>query len=177
MTAQTVQGQTWETIETLWQGLDERRAVLNQFMPCQALEGKAPLEAFPAAGFSRRGYWLEDELSLLSMERLYDYLSKGVWFRLCPRGKINLGGYHYWIGVAATGQSLKITFNRELALFEVRPEKTDGLFYVRPKGMRKQDLMGDLQLLNQLPAYQLPLPFFPKERAVLQLAHILTGTN
>jgi hypothetical protein len=79
--------------------------------------------------------------------------------------------------MAAAGQSLKITFNRELALFEVRPEKADGLFYVRPKGMRKQDLMGDLQLLNQLPAYQLPLPFFPKERTVIQLAHFLTGTN
>jgi hypothetical protein len=177
MTAQVVEGQRWESIEALWMGLDERRAVLNQWMPCQILAGKAPLEAFPEVAFSGRGYWLEDEYSLLSMARLYEYLTRGVWVRLSTQGAIPLGGHHYWISVDVSGQSLKITFNPEMRLFEVRPEKTEGLFYVHPKGLNKQDLMGDLGLLNQLPAYQLPLPFFPKERSVIQLASILTGTN
>jgi hypothetical protein len=133
MTAQSIEGQTWETINALWQGLDERREVLNQFMPCLALGDQAPLDAFPDAAFSGRGYWLENEPSLLSMERLFDFLSEGVWFRVSPHGGINLGGQRYWISTDAGGQSLKITFNRVMKLFEVRPEKSEGLFMCNQK--------------------------------------------
>lgn len=177
MTAQAIQGQTWQSIESLWKELDDRRDVLNQFMPCKALDGKSPFEAYPDADFSGRPYRLEDEIALLSTKRLFEYLSQGTWFRFSHQGAMSLGGQYYWISVDVKKKSLKICFNKKIGYFEVRPENSEELFYVRPKGMSKHDLMSDLSFLNQLPSYQLPLPLLTNDRSLNQLALMLTGTN
>jgi hypothetical protein len=176
MAAQVVEGQSWYSIEALWNELDQRREVLNRFMPCKALDGKSPFEAFPDAAFSHRPYRLEDEISLLSTEKLFEYLSQGKWFRFSKKGEISLGGLHYWIGADAANKSLEIGFNKDRQLFEFRFENSDGPIYITPKGMNNHDLMGDLSYLSQLPSYQLPLPLLTNDRSLNQLAHLLTGT-
>ena len=62
-------------------------------------------------------------------------------------------------------------------MFEVRLESSDGLFHVAPQGMSKLDLMGEFGQLNQLSAFQLPLPFIVSDLSLNQLAQFLNGTN
>lgn len=96
MTAQALLGQTYTSHADLWAGLDERRPVLNQHFPSQALAHKAPLEAYPHAmhsGCMDRPEWEED---LLSLERVWTSLRSCRWFRrIRTNGFFCLGGSSY----------------------------------------------------------------------------------
>src|SRR6266571_6238973 len=81
MTAQALLGQTYPSPADLWAGLDERREVLNQYLPSRALSHKAPLEAYPQAIHSGRMYRPEWEEDLLCLEHVWSYLQQGRWFR------------------------------------------------------------------------------------------------
>lgn len=97
MTNQALLGQTYRSPDGLWAELDERRAVLNQFLPIRVLNRQAPLEAYPQAVFSGRAYRPEWEEALFDLRRVYQYLAQGRWFRYNNRGCVRLGTYDYYL--------------------------------------------------------------------------------
>jgi transposase InsO family protein len=70
MTSQALLGQTYASPDGLWAGLDQRRAVLNQFLPMRALHRQAPLQAYPQAVFSGRASRPEWEEALFDLQRV-----------------------------------------------------------------------------------------------------------
>ena len=54
MTRQALMGQSWPDQGALWVGLDQRRSVLNEHLQRRALNGYAPLQAYPSATHSGR---------------------------------------------------------------------------------------------------------------------------
>jgi transposase InsO family protein len=176
MTNQTLLGQTWAKSDQLWTELDERRAVLNQFLPLRALQHQSSLEAFPEALFSDRPYRPEWEEHLLDVDRVYQYLARGRWFRDNHHGSVSLGTYKYYLDHHYDKQTMEITFDPSRVAFVCQPEGTKPPLVVPARGLTKADLMGDLAMLLQLPAYQLALPFFPQDQRRLALVECLSGT-
>jgi transposase-like protein len=177
MTAQAIQGQTWDSELQLWAGLDQRRERLNQHFPLQILGEQAPLQAYPEAISSGRTYRPEWEEQLLSLQRVYQFLAEGRWIRTSQNHKINLGGFRYSIGTNYGHQDFEITFDPGAIVFQMQPEQGGDPISIPPKGLTKADLMGDLKLLLDLPAYQLAFPFTPTDRHRTSLAQFLAGTT
>lgn len=177
MTAQIIQGQEWSSEYELWKELDQRRERLNRHLPMDVLGKRAPLEAYPEAVFSGRAYRPEWEAELLSLERLYTYLAQGRWIRHNYSGILHIGGFYYWIGRQWHKQEIEITFDPQRAAFIMRPENGDEPLAVPAKGLTRSALMGDLDMLLKLPAYQLAFPFTREERHCTALAQLLTGTT
>jgi hypothetical protein len=149
----------WESQQSLWERLDERRAALNQYLPIRALNNQASLEAYPEALYSGRPYRPEWEEDILNLERLYQYLAQGRWFRQNRHGIFSLGGYDYYCGARYAGQTVEVSFDPTRIAFLCQPEDNVQPILVPTKGLAKADLMGDLADLLTLPVYQLALPF------------------
>jgi transposase InsO family protein len=160
MTLQALLGQQWPDQTALWAGLDARRAMLNQHIPCRALQGRAPLAAYPEAKHSGRSYRPEWEVELLDLNRVYQYLTTGRWFRqVKPNGRFAIGGYEYYVGTNLGGRMLELRFDAEQGVFVAQAEGSETSIRLAPQGLTKADLMGELVDLLTLPAYQLALPF------------------
>jgi hypothetical protein len=177
MTNQALVGQSWPNQRTLWAGLDERRTVLNHWLPIRALHQQAPLQAYPEAVFSGRAYRPEWEEGLLDLDRVYQYLAQGRWFRANHRGTIHLGTYEYGFGYRYHGQTMEITFDPVQVAFVCQPEDATEPLVVPARGLTKADLMGDLAWMLALPAYQLAFPFSSEEQRHLALVECLSGTT
>lgn len=177
MTSQALLGQRWPNQDRLWVELDQRRSVLNHYLPVRALHHQAPLEAFPEAVFSERSYRPEWEENLLDLERVYQYLARGRWFRYTNHGCVRLGTYNYYLDYHDDKQTMEITFDPSRVAFVCLPEESKPPIMVPAQGLTKADLMGDLATLLQLPAYQLALPFFPEHQRQLALVGSLRGTT
>src|SRR5437667_10433083 len=112
MTAQALLGQTYPSHTALWNGLDERRQVLNHYLPSRTLAHKAPLEAYPQAIHSGRTYRLEWEEEFLSLEKVCAYLAEGRWFRsIRSNGYFSLGSFEYYIGKQFARRCIEIRFD------------------------------------------------------------------
>jgi hypothetical protein len=177
MTNQALVGQSWPNQHTLWAGLDERRTVLNHALPIRALHQQAPLQAYPEAAFSGRAYRPEWEEGLLDLDRVYQYLAQGCWFRINNNGTVHLGTYEYRFGYRYRGQTMEITFDPVHVAFVCQPEGATEPVTVTARGLTKADLMGDLAWMLALPAYQLAFPFSPEEQRRLALVECLSGTT
>jgi hypothetical protein len=177
MTNQALLGQSWPNQKTLWAGLDERRTVLNHAMPIRALHQLASLQAYPEAAFSGRDYRPEWEKELLDLDRVYQYLAQGCWFRINNAGTVHLGTYEYRFGYRYRGQTMEITFDPSKVAFVCQPEGATEPVTVAARGLTKADLMGDLAWMLALPAYQLAFPFSPEEQRRLSLIECLSGTT
>jgi hypothetical protein len=100
VTQQAVAGQTFAAPLDLEKSLSSRMDFLNTRYPSLALAGQPPRLACPEAKHTRRPYRLEWEEELVDMQRVYDYLSKGRWFRrTSQQGQFSLGAHPYNAGV------------------------------------------------------------------------------
>ena len=72
---------------------------------------------------------------------------------------------------------MEITFDPQQVAFVCQPQGPQPPVTVAAQGLTKANLMGDLALLLQLPAYQLALPFFVEAQRQLALVECLTGTT
>lgn len=175
---QALKGTVCSSTEVLWQKMDERREALNYRLPTRALNGQAPLEAFPDAIWSGRPYRPEWEADLLSMERVYCYLAEGRWFRrVFKNGHMHIGSHRYYIGNKYAIREAEITFDPEHAAFVCYIQGFEDPVMAKPKGLTKQALMGDLAEFLNLPAYQLALPFSIEDRHRLELAKLVGDTT
>jgi transposase InsO family protein len=160
ISAQALKGQKWSSGEALWRGLDERREVINKALPIKALGQLAPLQAYPQAGHSGRDYRPEWEKEILDLERIYEYLGQGKWFRqIHNQGNVMLGGNIYYVNYKHAGEAVEISFDPVEKEFVCQPARSETGLRVKPKGLTKAELMGELGLFEQLPVYQLSLPF------------------
>jgi transposase len=157
---QAFEGQTFSGLTELQRNLQARMLFLNQEYPTSALNGLPPLQAFPQAKHSSRIYRPEWEEKMLDLQRVYDYLQAGRWFRQTSSvGTFSLGDYRYNASTRFAGQTLEITFdalNRKLTCL---PEKGTATFQLDAQGLTNPALMGNSSPLAGCPVHQLALPF------------------
>ncbi len=178
MTLQALLGQHWSDQSTLWAGLDARRRMLNEHIPSCVLQGQAPLQAYPQAGHSGRFYRPEWEAEMLDLDRIFAYLANCRWFRrVRANGRLDLGGYDYYLGVSWRNHMLELHFDAKQGCFLGQPAGNETTLTFAPQGLTKVDLMGELSHLLALPAYQLALPFTHEAWRQLEYTHLLTGTT
>ena len=74
--------------------------------------------ACPEAKHTQRPYRLEWEEEMLDMQRVYDYLSEGRWFRRTSLyGQFSLGAHRYNAKAQFSEQTLEITFDAQTGEF------------------------------------------------------------
>ena len=96
ITQQAFAGQTFANITALQRSLQARILFLNHTYPSQALAGQAPCQAYPQARHSGRAYHPQYEAQRLDLQRIYQYLQRGRWFRqVSARGTFSRGGQRY----------------------------------------------------------------------------------
>ncbi len=178
MTLQTLLGQRWSDQATLWAGLDARRTMLNQHIPSSVFQGQAPLQACPEAAHSGRFYRPEWEAEMLDLARVFAYLAACRWFRrIRANGRLDLGGYDYYLGTSLRNQLLEVHFDATQGCFLGQLAGSESTITFAPQGLTKTDLMGELGHLLALPAYQLALPFTQEAWRQLEYTHVLAGTT
>ena len=134
--------------------------------------------AYPEAKHTQRPYRLEWEEEMLDMQPVYDYLAEGRWFRLTSiQGQFSLGAHLYNAGSHLSKQTLEINFDPQTRELVCLSEDGDQTIRFLCQGLSKADLMGDLNPLITLPAYQLELPFSRAAWREIMLCNSLTGTT
>jgi transposase len=176
---QALVGQSFANWASLRCVLRQRRAFLNERLPCATLDNVPPLLAHPEARQPRRLYRPEWEEELLDLSRVYQYLSQGRWFRKgSDVGTVSLGRQIYVLGRRDWARKeVEITFD---------PQTQELLFYAPDgqkrqrmplKGISKTDLMGELGPLVHLDHFQLALPFTWDEWRMICLFEHLSDTT
>jgi len=156
---QAFAGQSFADVTALQHSLQARMLFLNQEYPTSALNGRPPFQAFPHARHSSRFYSLDAEAQLLDMQRLYDYLQNGRWFRqVSSVGTFSLGGHIYNATTRFAEQTLEITFDGATRKLICLPEKATTAFQLDCQGLTKTALTGNTLALPSFTAYQLALP-------------------
>ena len=174
---QAIKGQEFADGTRLQTRLSERLAFLNHRFPCRSLGGRPPLLVYPEARHSGRSYRLEWEEALLDLQRVYDYLAQGHWFRQTGSlGQLSLGAQRYGVGKDFREQTMEITFDPLAREFVCLPADA-GQEIRLPIRLTLSDLMGELHPLNTLPEYQLALPFSRATWRQMTLCGDLTGTT
>ena len=176
--AQLLEGQQYQSWTQLYLALRERRQFLNEHLPCSALDGLPPLQAFPQARHSGRYYRPEWEAQLLDLQRVYAYLAKGRWFRLISKiGTFSLGGEIYYLDYHMAQTQIEITF--DAADHHLVCYAADGELIQRLplKGLSTETLMGSFPTQLNLPMFQLHLPLDWQSLRALRLFEILHATT
>jgi transposase len=156
---QTFEGQAFADLTALQRSLQARMLFLNLEYPTRALDGQPPFQAFPQARHSGRNYAPEAEEQILDMQRIYDYLKNGRWFRqVCAAGTFTLNGYGYNATRRLAGQTLEITFNDKTRTLICLAEKEIATFQLDIQGLTKTTLMANSLTLPGYVTYQLALP-------------------
>jgi transposase len=157
---QAFEGQTFVDVTALQCSLQARLLFLNLEYPTRALDGQPPLQAFPQARHSGRLYSPDTEEQMLDMQRIYDYLQCGRWFRqVSSVGIFSLGGYGYNVTTHFAEQTVEITFDGTARQLICLPEKSSEAFLLDIQGLTKSVLMGNALALPGYTAFQLALPF------------------
>jgi hypothetical protein len=178
VTQQAIVGQAFADGPALQQNLTDRLDFLNLRFPSPALDGQPPLMAYPEARHSGRPYRLEWEETMLDLQRVYDYLAQGRWFRqVTPQGQFSLGAHRYGIGTDFADQTVEITFDPQTQELIGLSENGEQQTRLPVQGLTKSVLIGELGPLIALPAYQLALPFSPSAWREMTLSNDLTGTT
>jgi hypothetical protein len=147
-------------------------------IPSSVFQGHAPLQAYPQAGHSGRFYRPEWEADMLDLARVFAYLATCRWFRrIRANGRLDLGGYDYYLGTHLRNQMLEVHFDATQSCFLGQLVGSESILTFAPRGLTKTDLMGELGHLLTLPAYQLALPFTQEAWRQLEYTHVLTGTS
>jgi len=150
--------------------LDQRVDFLNGHYPNRALGGIAPLQAQPTAAHAGRFYRPEQEVELLDLQRVYDYLAQNRWFRqVIATGQFTLGTYRYGLGKTWANQQIEIGFDAQTQEFICRAADGERTQRLAVKGLTKTELMGELDM-TQFPHYQYAFPW-TAEACRLNLLH------
>lgn len=157
---QAFEGQTFADITALQRSLQARMLFLNLEYPTRALDAQPPLQAFPQARHSGRIYSPDTEEEMLDMQRIYDFLQSGRWFRqVSSVGIFSLGGHTYNASTQFADQTIEITFNASSRKLICLPETGSSTFLLDTRGLTKTTLMREALTLPGYTAYQLALPF------------------
>lgn len=176
--AQSLEGQQYESWSQLYLTLRERRQFLNEHLPCSALDGLPPLQAFPQARHSGRFYRPEWEAQLLDLQRVHVYLAKGRWFRLISEpGTFALGGEIYYVDYRLAQSQIEITFDAADQHLVCCGADGELIKRLPLKGLSIKILMGSFLSQLNLPMFQLHLPLDWQSLRALRLFEILPATT
>lgn len=115
---------------------------------------------------------------MLNLDRVYDYLAQGRWFRrTSSAGQFSLGAQRYNAGKDFAEQQLEITFDPETRELVCLSEDGETDIRLSIQGLTKSNLMRELSPLVTLPVHQLELPFTPQAWRGIMLCSDLTGTT
>lgn len=168
--AQCLQGQHFVDWQNLYHRLRQRRDFLNKALPCRSLNGQPPLQALPQAHYSQQAYRPEWETDVLDLQRVWDYLAHGRWFRKASKdGTFSLGGQVYYLGLAWAHQPLEITFDALDQHLNCYNDAGEVIARKPIRGITVPLLMGHLYDHFNLPAFQLALPFPGEPQTVIRL--------
>lgn len=157
---QAFEGQDFADVTALQCSLQARILFLNHEYPTIALDGQPPLQAFPQARHSGRSYSPNTEEQMLDLQRIYDYLQGGRWFRqVSSVGVFSLGGYAYNLSTRFADQTVEITFEGTAHQLICLPEKGTSPVRFDIQGLTKTVLIGNALPLPAYGAFQLALPF------------------
>jgi hypothetical protein len=113
---------------------------------------------------------------MLDLARVCAYLAQCRWFRrIRANGRLDLGGYDYYLGTTRSNQMLEVRFDADQGCFLGQPTGNEFTCTFAPQGLTKPDLMGELGHLLALPVYQLTLPFTHEAWRRLEYTHVFTG--
>jgi hypothetical protein len=115
---------------------------------------------------------------MLDLDRVFAYLATCRSFRrIRANGRLDLGGYDYYLGTHLRNQMLEVHFDVAQGCFLGQPAGSETTITFVPKGLTKSELMGELGHLLALPVYQLALPFTQQAWHQLEYTYTLTGTT
>lgn len=140
--------------------MQARILFLNLEYPTRALDAQPPLQTFPQARHSGRIYSPDTEDQILDMQRIYNSLQSGRWFRLVSSvGIFSLGGHTYNASTQFADQNIEIAFNATSRKLICLPETGSSSLLFDIQGLSKSTLMRGALTLPGYSAYQLTLPF------------------
>lgn len=175
--AQVLEGQEFTAWEELYFALRDRRDFLNGLLPCATLGGLPPLLAFPDAAHSDRHYRPEWEEEMLDMERVFDLLRQGRWFRLVSKdGNISIGRDIMSVGRKLARQQLAVKVDPEEKIYLCHDAHGKVVARCRPRKLTKGYLMGHVGNLFNLPYFQLALPFAGEAERVIRFFRTIPVT-
>jgi len=167
---QVLEGQSFVDWDHLYHMLLTRRDFLNCRLPCSSLGDVPPLVAYPQAQVPRRLYRPEWETELLDLSRVYEYLAQGRWFRRSGKGGVlAIGCRFYTLGQTWQNQQVEITFDATDQHLVFLSADGNHSKRIPVKGITRQELMGEMGPLVNLPLFQLALPFSWEEWRVTRL--------
>ena len=177
MDGQALKGQSWSNPDALWEGLDRRREMLNEYLPVRTLDRQAPLLIYPTARHSGRPYQPSCEMQMLGLERIYSYLASGRWFRKTNRGgDFSIGGRFYRTCWRWHSRTVELTFDAQtVSLICTLEGETEPPMRVPLQGLSKAELMGELSVFQRLPEFQLSLPWSADDWRSLAYAELLAA--
>jgi transposase len=171
---QVLQGQSFLTWDQLYLALERRKRFMNEHLPCSSLQDKPPLVAHPEARIPRHEYRPEWEIDRMNLERVYEYLAEGHWYRKGSNvGAFSLGDLRYVLGKDWTGKVAEITFDLSDRHLVFRSPEIDEPRRLPIKGITKSALIGEMGSLTSLNYFQLALPFTWNEWRVLRLSETI----
>lgn len=157
---QAFTGQTFPDIAALQHSLQSRILFLNSVFPTRALGQQTPLQFSPQAVYSGRFYSPAAEEQILDMQRIYEYLQIGSWFRqVSSKCSFKLGGYSYNAPACLAEHAIEITFDGPTRKLTCLSDMGTVSFQLDIHGLTKSVLMGNTALLPGYIPYQLALPF------------------
>ena len=167
ITGQVIKGASFDSILSLHSCCNKRRKLLNEILPCSTIGGVAPLKAFPTARSSSRFYTPQTERQMVNLNRVFQFLAKGRWYRKAGKTKtVHLGGQWYYVKQAKRYSLLHIEFDTSEKLLVFR-DVNEQLVDTQPiKGISPEILMGESFFEATLPDFQLKLPFTWQEYLV-----------
>lgn len=140
-----VVGRTFHDYAELQEISNQELERMNQQLPSRgrACHGRPPLEAYPAAKHPRRTYSTERELTLFSIQRVYEFLAGQHWWRKVTQvGQFDLGGHRYGVGIAYAHQDIRVTFDATTRQFIVQDAQDEILTRLEPQGLTVEDITG-----------------------------------
>lgn len=174
---QAMAGQEFTSPLTLQPTLDRRLDFLNGRYPSRVLDGQPPLQAFPTAIHSGRGYRPEQEAEFLDLQRVYDYLAQNRWFRqVTVMGQFSLGSHRYGLGKTWANQQVEIGFDAQTQEFICRSADGQRTQRLPAKGLTKTELMHELDMA-QFPNYQYAFPWRDQACRLNLLHEEMAGTT
>jgi hypothetical protein len=112
------------------------------------------------------------------MDRVYDYLAQGRWFRcVSAHGTISLGGTIYYVGTVWKAQQIEITLDPSDRHLVCHNAAGDVFKRLLVKNLSPEILIGAHLASLGLPTFQLCLPFSPEEQNVIRLLEITDATT
>lgn len=143
---QVIEGQTFNNWSELFKRCEQRRQRLNYHIPCRTLGKIPPLVACPQAKHSGRNYHPSLENKIFDINRIYDYLSQGIWYRSISPNKTSwIGSNPYYLSKATPKTETMIKFDKETKAFVFYDADEQIINQKTAKSLTFKELAGDLK--------------------------------